>query len=196
MSFDVKKQTLHTESVLKPLLEDFKKLPMCRLGDLPPFSGAGVYALYLVEPSGSPYEGMIHRDIPIYVGKAVPEGWRQGRALEGVTRKLRGRLNEHGKSLDSVGLKRERFNVRFAVLDGAGLDLISSLESALVREYQPLWNSYVDGFGNHDPGKGRYEQSPSEWDTLHPGRVWADRLTGIAPRLDSILEKIKVYRNI
>lgn len=31
----------------------------------------------------------------------------------------------------------------------------------------------IDGFGNHDPGKGRYNQMRSRWDTLHPGRSWA-----------------------
>jgi hypothetical protein len=28
----------------------------------------------------------------------------------------------------------------------------------------------VDGFGNHDPGKGRYKQARSDWDVIHPGR--------------------------
>ncbi len=31
-------------------------------------------------------------------------------------------------------------------------------------------NKIIDGFGNHDPGKGRYNQLRSRWDKLHPGR--------------------------
>ena len=33
-----------------------------------------------------------------------------------------------------------------------------------------LWNSLVDGFGNHDPGAGRYKGLRPRWDVLHPGR--------------------------
>lgn len=57
----------------------------------------------------------------------------------------------------------------------------------------PLWNSIIDGFGNHDPGKGRYNQAVSEWDFLHPGRVWVERLTGQKPVMKNILHKIKSY---
>jgi hypothetical protein len=56
-----------------------------------------------------------------------------------------------------------------------------------------FWNSYIDGFGNHDPGKGRYNQAKSEWDVLHKGRKWADKLQGQAPLMESILEKIQKY---
>jgi hypothetical protein len=34
----------------------------------------------------------------------------------------------------------------------------------------------IDGFGNHDPGKGRHAGLRPRWDTLHPGRPWAERL--------------------
>ncbi len=63
----------------------------------------------------------------------------------------------------------------------------------MTRRYNPLWNSHIDGFGNHDPGKGRYEQAKSEWDVLHPGRVWADRLNGIPPDGNKVEEKIGIY---
>jgi len=63
----------------------------------------------------------------------------------------------------------------------------------MIRKYNPLWNSHIDGFGNHDPGKGRYEQAKSEWDVLHPGRVWADRLKGIPPDRNKVKEKIGIY---
>lgn len=34
----------------------------------------------------------------------------------------------------------------------------------------------VGGFGIHHVGGGRARQRRSEWDTLHPGREWVDRL--------------------
>lgn len=35
----------------------------------------------------------------------------------------------------------------------------------------------LDGFGIHDPGKGRHRGKRSLWDTLHPGRKFALPLT-------------------
>ena len=37
-----------------------------------------------------------------------------------------------------------------------------------MKLHSPLWNTTVDGFGNHDPGKGRYEQAISDWDVPDP----------------------------
>lgn len=56
--------------------------------------------------------------------------------------------------------------------------MIGTIEAALIKLNQPLWNVAVDGFGNHDPGKGRYEQAKSDWDVIHPGRHWAERCKG------------------
>ena len=77
------------------------------------------------------------------------------------------------------------------ILNGVETDLISAVESELIRTYRPLWNTVVDGFGNHDPGGGRYNQARSEWDVLHSGRGWADHLTGPAPQLEDIIAKIQ-----
>jgi hypothetical protein len=49
-------------------------------------------------------------------------------------------------------------------------------ESLLIEMFSPVWNRLIDGFGNHDPGKGRYQQQRSPWDVLHPGRSWAEKL--------------------
>lgn len=54
--------------------------------------------------------------------------------------------------------------------------MIGTIEAALIKINPPLWNSCLDGFGNHDPGKGRYEQARSNWDVIHPGRSWVNRL--------------------
>ena len=64
------------------------------------------------------------------------------------------------------------------ILEEAESDLIGTVEAALIRSYKPIWNSLIDGFGNHDPGSGRYEQAMSDWDACHPGRAWAKKCKG------------------
>jgi hypothetical protein len=46
----------------------------------------------------------------------------------------------------------------------------------LIDLFNPVWNKLLDGFGNHDPGKGRYLQQRAPWDTIHPGRAWAEKV--------------------
>ncbi len=82
------------------------------------------------------------------------------------------------------------FRCRLMILMEEETNLISVVESELFRHYAPLWTAYVDGFGNHDPGKGRYNQAVSEWDALHPGRSWVSKLTGQTPSIADIIAKI------
>lgn len=167
---------------------------------LPPgtgFTGSGVYALY--------YQGNfpLYRFLaeennrtcmqPIYVGKAVPSGWRTARrSILEEGRTLYQRLREHARSIQQVSnLSVEDFRVRFMILTGLESDLVVPVEAELIRCYTPLWNCIVDGFGNHDPGRGRYNQAKSEWDVLHPGRSWAERLLGASPDLSRIESKVR-----
>ncbi|MCF6337701.1 MAG: Eco29kI family restriction endonuclease [Gammaproteobacteria bacterium] len=166
---------------------------------LPPdekFSGGGVYALYY-NGDFPLYEKIYsqNKELPIYVGKAVLPGWRQGRdTVKENDPALYRRLGEHSRSISAVkNLKLSHFSCKFVVLKSQEADLISTVEAAMTRRYNPLWNSHIDGFGNHDPGKGRYEQAKSEWDVLHPGRVWAKRLKGIPPDGNKVEEKIGIY---
>jgi hypothetical protein len=71
--------------------------------------------------------------------------------------------------------------------------LVVPVEAELIRRHRPLWNSIIDGFGNHDPGRGRYNQARSEWDVLHPGRPWVKRLTGESPHLEDIVAKVQQF---
>lgn len=145
-------------------------------GNLPDFRGAGIYAIYY---SGGfePYREISIRNAesktaPIYVGKAVPAGARKGGG-SGTTggRSLFNRLSEHAESIQaSENLEVLDFTCRFLVVDDIWIPLGESL---LIARYAPLWNSLVDGFGNHDPGKGRYNGMRPRWDVLHPGRDWA-----------------------
>jgi len=164
------------ESIAEAIL----KQSVYPLKDLPSFEGAGIYVIY--------YKGdfSLYRKIskknknefiqPIYAGKAIPEGGRKGGlGLEvPVGEYLYRRLNEHKKSIEAVeNLDIEEFYCRFLVVDDIWIPLGESL---LIENTKPLWNVVIDGFGNHDPGKGRYNQQMSIWDVLHPGRNWAKKL--------------------
>lgn len=159
---------------------------------LPPnesFEGAGVYALYY---SGNfkHYRGL--STSPIYVGKAVPTGWRTARSILATSPTLYRRLREHARSIEQTSnLVLRDFNCKFVILTGIEGDLIVPMEAEMIRRYHPIWNSVIDGFGNHNPGSGRYNQAKSEWDVLHPGRGWASRLTGEPPSRKVILSKLK-----
>lgn len=114
---------------------------------------------------------------PIYVGKAVPRGTRTGQ-IQNATQSLYHRLHEHTKSIKSTNLDVSDFRCRFVIMTGHDEELIVPLESEMIRRYTPIWNSAMSGFGIHHPGSGRFGQKKSEWDTLHPGRYFAEMLTG------------------
>jgi hypothetical protein len=83
------------------------------------------------------------------------------------------RIREHASSVSAAtNLDVLDFSVRWLVVEGIWIPLG---ESALIRRHRPVWNTVVDGFGNHDPGKGRLAGELSRWDTLHPGRTWAHK---------------------
>lgn len=113
------------------------------------------------------------RQVPIYVGKAVPAGARKGNfgVDDEPGKVLFSRLTEHARSIEQAeDLNIDDFGCRFIVVDDIWIPLGESL---LIARFSPVWNKIVDGFGNHDPGGGRYRQKRSRWDTLHPGRSWA-----------------------
>lgn len=195
-------QHIFQSSTFNELLEEaihfFENTPIVCLPPKEKFSGAGVYALYYQGDCAAYGKIALKlQNLPIYVGKAVLSGWRQGRIhVNANDTALYRRLKEHSRSMIAAkNLCIEDFSCRFVVVPVDQTDLIGSFEAVLIRKYQPLWNSYIDGFGNHDPGKGRYQQAKSEWDVLHSGRAWAKKLTGDEPKLEAILEKINKYAN-
>jgi len=199
VKFDREPHVFPSPDIIKVVGDAVNFLLRLPVHQLPPdvrFEGAGVYAIYY-KGNFPHYEKLtaINRNAyerPIYVGKAVSPGWRQARNTEVSSNSLLGRLREHARNIKSIdNLKIEDFVCRFMILEGQESNLISTIESELIRRFVPLWNSVIDGFGNHDPGKGRYNQSPSEWDILHPGRIWANRLKGTPPSLEKIILKIR-----
>ena len=162
------------------------------------FQGTGVYGLYYYGdfPQYIPLseKNIKEASIPIYIGKAVPSGWRTGRKIISSSNELYRRIKEHMRSIaNSKNLNIQDFYYKFVILTETVSDLIVPFEAELIRRYQPLWNTVIDGFGNHDPGKGRYYQAISEWDTLHPGRHWVKKLKGEGKSIDTIKSEIGQY---
>lgn len=184
------------EAIIKPTFYFFEKSPFHQLDNLPSFEGAGVYAIFFKSTTSTCYEGHLPPMHPIYVGKAVPSGSRQGRG-NSVGKPLRSRLMKHLNSIKQAeNLNEGEFLCRFMIIEDLATDMISAIESYLIKQYSPLWNSYIDGFGINAPGAGRYNQQPSEWDTIHPGRGYAKLLTGATRDKSIILQKIVNYKNI
>ncbi|MDE2922109.1 MAG: Eco29kI family restriction endonuclease [Acidobacteriota bacterium] len=140
------------------------------------FGGPGVYALFY-DGDYEPYAALRSSDAahPIYVGKAVPPGARKGgRAPDEAAPALFKRIREHTDSLEAaVNLRVMDFRCRYLVVVPLW---ITMAERFLIEHYQPCWNVCVEGFGLHNPGKGRLQGLCPWWDTLHPGRQWAARL--------------------
>lgn len=173
------------------LASDVQRLPPS------PFIGAGVYAIYY-RGDFEPYKKLVEMNqdgcnVPIYVGKAVPAGARKGGLGMNVDhgQALSNRLTEHFTSISkATNLDVNDFYCRFLVVDDIWIPLTESL---LIERFKPLWNRCIDGFGNHDPGSGRYNQQRSPWDCIHPGREWADRLKPNANTVEQLLSKVEKY---
>jgi hypothetical protein len=191
--------------LVKDAVRFFNGTPVLALPPPTSFFGVGVYAIYYIGKNTlySRYAELNRLDyrFPIYVGKAVPRGWRQSRTAhtaENQSKELFSRLSEHARSIElGEGLTAADFMCRFVIFEDAGSDMISTIEAALIKLSRPLWNSVVDGFGNHDPGSGRYEQAKSDWDVLHQGRKWAEKCKGRHSTKASIVKMVQAHlRNL
>lgn len=171
--------------------------PVFPLEELEAFQGAGIYAIYYTgDFAGYHILSEANRvgslQAPIYVGKAVPSGTRKGGNLEAKPgRVLFNRIKQHLKSVREAGnLDSNDFHCRYLIVDDIWIPLGESL---LIARFNPIWNKLIDGFGNHDPGKGRHKGMRPRWDVLHPGRSWAEKCE---PRQESgaqILREIQDY---
>lgn len=160
--------------------------------------GAGVYAIYYTG-SFPAYSRIAEKnagdafDLPIYIGKAIPQGGRKGGLdadAAGGT-KLAERLGDHAKSISEVSnLDLADFYVRFLVVDDIWIPLG---ENMLIHSFKPIWNRAVDGFGNKVPGARRTTQFKSPWDVLHPIRKGFERLaeSGLTP--EDVAQRVDNY---
>ena len=104
--------------------------------------------------------------------KAAGRGGSVRTPLKGKA--LQSRLSKHARSIEAVSnLDISDFCFRSLVVDDIWIPLG---ENVLIEQLKPLWNLVVEGFGINDPGSGRHNQARSQWDTLHPGRGYADKL--------------------
>jgi hypothetical protein len=181
-------------SVAEAMLEQ----PAIPLKFLPPFNGVGIYALYYCGQF-EPYTTIskINRGnefaAPIYIGKAVPKGARKGGGVGDSTnsKALFNRLREHAESIEAAtNLNIDDFFCRFLVVDDIWIPLGESL---LIAKFSPVWNVVLDGFGNHNPGRGRVAGLRSKWDVLHPGRIWANNFVHRTETADHLATEIKNY---
>ena len=153
---------------------------------LPPsqFNGAGVYALYYTGEFEA-YQPISYANAgdkwaaPIYVGQAIPAGSRRGSPTPETPqgRPLFNRLSQHQRSIEqATNLELSEFHCKYLVVDDIWISLAESL---LIRMFRTslVWNAVLDGFGIHDPGRGRRNQKKSAWDTVHPGRTFAEELS-------------------
>ncbi len=187
--------------LVKDAVRFFNGTPVHTLPPPEAFLGTGVYALYYTGRNAlyKRYAELnrLSYSYPIYVGKAVPKGWRQARTSDNSqnqSRELVGRLREHGRNIAlGAGLSLDDFMCRFVIFEEEGSDMISTIEAALIKLNKPLWNTAVDGFGNHDPGSGRYEQAKSDWDVIHEGRTWAEKCNGSHAEKNTIVSEIRLH---
>lgn len=174
-----------------------------RLDRIPSFYGAGVYAIYY-RGGFKPYAPLSGTDHPIYVGKADPMVHMAKDALTQGT-KLSDRLKEHAKSIRCATstLDIEDFDCRFLIVQSG---FQKAAEDYLINFFKPIWNSEIKicyGLGKHGDSATTRQNDRSPWDTMHPGRSWADASTRDQKPRDQILEAIeghlaarKPYRDI
>lgn len=185
------------KSVADALLEQ----PVHALDAIPPFEGAGIYVLYYRGgfPAYAPIATANAGEArwPIYIGKAIPSGGRKGASLSASARgtPLYKRLMEHRDSVRDVErgsgtLAVSDFQARYLTVDDIWIPLGESL---LITRFRPIWNIALDGFGNHDPGSGRYGGLRPLWDFLHPGREWATRCAQRTETADEVIGRLADY---
>lgn len=184
------------ESVAQAMLRQ----PAVPLAELKRFGGAGIYAIYYTGDFPA-YAVLSQKNTggrfvaPIYVGKAVPQGARKGGDLDADPKSvLFSRLKQHAQSIEQADtLDIRHFHCRYLIADDIWIPLGESL---LIAKFNPIWNILIDGFGNHNPGKGRHAGLRPRWDVLHPGRPWADKCQPREETAEQIIrETIDYLRN-
>lgn len=154
-----------------------------------PFSGSGVYAIYSLGTWEPAYLPLSDTETPIYIGKADPkttyaaDSENQGQALYL-------RLREHAKNMLKAKLDLANFQCRTAVIQ-SGMQY--SVENFLIHFFQPIWNKEVGichGLGKHGDSAKTRANRRSPWDTMHPGRDWANKSASDQTSRSEIVGKI------
>ncbi|MGZ9242768.1 MAG: Eco29kI family restriction endonuclease [Candidatus Binatia bacterium] len=167
--------------------------PRHSLARIPDFYGAGVYAIYY-KGDFLPYAPLSGREHPIYVGKADPD---DASAKDSIRQgaKLSARLNEHARNIRKASstLDIDDFECRFLIVQ-TGYQ--KSAEGYLINFFAPIWNSETKicfGLGKHGDSADTRGNKRSPWDTMHPGREWANRTTEDQKPAPLIVEQIATH---
>ena len=171
------------ENPMAGLALHFSERPKVLPDAIDDVAGPGIYALFYAGAFDA-YRPISGTDNPIYVGKAVTPGPRRGEDVDASRPMLRQRLREHARSIAAAdNLDLPDFAFRHLSVVPVWITLA---ERFLVTHHRPLWNVCLDGFGDHDPGQGRRGSDRSWWDTLHPGRSWAEKLQAGKSKTDAL----------
>lgn len=177
------------DNLMAGTILEFERRPLLRLADDISVRGPGIYCLVYTGPFDV-YGEIAASGNPVYVGKAVPPGSRRGDTVNVDSPALRNRLREHARSIDqATNLDKEDFQYRYLAIEPVWITLA---ERFAIDHYKPVWNRCLDGFGDHDPGSGRYNGEKSWWDTMHPGRGWADNLRQVKT-LEEAIERVQTF---
>lgn len=203
MNQPVSYNPLAYESISESISRELLAAEAVCLADIERFEGSGIYALFY--DGDFPAYGELaeqNRNCPaswpVYVGKAAPSA-RKGEKMPEEAKvistyigtSLYGRMRNHRKSIEAASnLDVRDFSVKLLVLSYIWVPMA---ETTMISRYRPLWNTVVDGFGNHDPGKGRINGMRSRWDTLHPGRPWASKYPERAESSLDIEQDVRQY---
>jgi len=149
------------------------RLPLAEL-EQNSFFGSGIYALYYIGNSFAAYNPISKTETPIYVGKADPkDSYSETTVEQGAA--LFKRLKEHCRSISGTDtLSLEDFEYRCATVQSG---LQATVEGFMIKVFRPLWNKEVKvafGIGKHGDAAETRVNKRSPWDTIHPGRDWAD----------------------
>lgn len=139
-----------------------------------PFYGSGVYAIYYVGRRDKAYETLSGTETPIYVGKSTPAN-ANAETVEEQGQALYKRLKEHAKNIGKTDLNLADFEYRAAPIQ-TGMQ--GAVEDFMIRLFKPIWNKEIKicfGIGKHGDSASTRRNKRSPWDTMHPGRTWAEK---------------------
>ncbi len=170
--------------------------PRHPLSEIPDFYGAGVYAIYY-RGDFVPYRLLSNTDHPIYIGQAAPDEASAKDAV-GQGTKLSARLREHARNIRKVDstLNISDFECRFLIVQSG---FQTSAENYLINFFRPIWNAETKvcfGLGKHGDSSDTRANKRSPWDTLHPGRTWAESTVIDQKPYEQIVEQIAAHLEI
>lgn len=163
------------------------------LDEVPSVYGSGVYAIYY-RGAFPLYASISGTETPIYVGQAAPAD-RNARTATDQGPRLSARLNEHRKNISKATstLDIKDFDYRSLVVQ-SGWE--TAAEDYLIHLFRPLWNNetaVLYGLGKHGDAATTRANKRSPWDTVHPGRKWAEATAEDAKSLDQIEREVREH---